>query len=329
MKDYPYMYARVSAKRAKLLDESDYESFLKMQPNQIARNLEEGEYRKEINELGARHDGVELVELALNRNLANTMKELCDIAPESLENVIVAYMRRYDIQSLKRLLRWKKSGQENEIESLLTPVGSYTMEELKELAEKDFEEIAGSISFPDSEIDYQKYLEGCETCARIEKALDAAYFEEMKRLAEKVGSNRFRDFIEDEIEYENLRTALRLKKYGFTRERIEEMLVTGDRSSVVEGVLSSESVEEAVDIVRNSKWRIGEEEDLEDVEHALEVDRLRRAVQMLHTEPLGITSILGYIVAKIVEVKNLRMLIRAKETGIQNRETIRKNLVAA
>jgi vacuolar-type H+-ATPase subunit C/Vma6 len=31
----------------------------------------------------------------------------------------------------------------------------------------------------------------------------------------------------------------------------------------------------------------------------------------------------------MVEVKNLRMLIRAKQTGIQNLETIRNNLVMA
>ncbi|EHK00557.1 putative RNA-processing protein, partial [Candidatus Haloredivivus sp. G17] len=53
MKDYPYMYARTSAKKAKLYKERDYEKLLKMDVNEISRKMEEGEYSKEINEFGS------------------------------------------------------------------------------------------------------------------------------------------------------------------------------------------------------------------------------------------------------------------------------------
>lgn len=327
MTDYPYMYARVSAKRAKLLEKGDYESLLKMQPNEIARNLEEGDYRDEINELGAKYEGVELVELALNRNLSNTLSHLREIAPEKLKEVLDAYLRRYDLQSLKRLLRWKKGGEEIEIQDLLTPVGRYDQKTLEELAGKEFEEIVDAIDFPDSEIDYRDHLKGKEELSDIERALDRAYFEELELLSSKVGSPQFRRFIKEELEYENLRTALRLKKYGFSRDEIEPYLLASNGSQVVKNVLDSTDIDQALETVGEEKGI--EAERLEDAEHELEAQRLQEALQMLHTEPLGVTSILGYIVAKIIEVKNLRMLIRAKDTGIQNRKTIRRNLVTA
>ncbi len=326
--DYPYMYARTSAKKAKLLDRQDYENLLKMQPNEIAKNLGEGEYKSEIEELGARYDGVELVELALNRNLSNTMTHLCDIAPEPLEEVIRTYLRRYDIMSVKRLLRWKKGGEKGIIEDLLAPAGSYSIQELEELAEKEFDDIIEQIEFGDSRVDYSTYLEDRESLSAVENALDRAYQEELSVLAEDIRSSILTDFLEEELEFENLRTALRLKRYGFEPAEIEKNLVNGRNSSLVEEVIAAEDIEEAMEIVIRSgrTGGVGEER-LEDLEHALEVERLQDALKMLHTQPLGMTSILGYIVAKIIEVKNLRMLIRAKETGIQNRETIRRNLV--
>ncbi|MFB6292348.1 MAG: V-type ATPase subunit [Candidatus Nanohaloarchaea archaeon] len=328
MSEYPYMYARISAKRAKLLDSQDYEKLLKMQPNEIARYLGEREYREDIDELGARHEGVELVELALNRNLSRVFTHMCKIAPEPLEKVIKAYLRKYDLMSIKRLLRWKRSDEDNDIEDLLIPVGSLTFDELERMADMEFGQILDEIRFPDSEIDYQGYVEGKQDLAEIEGALDQAYYDELDLLAEKVDSPRFSRFIEDELENENLRTALRLKKYDFDPGEIRQYLATRNGSKLVEEVINADDIEDAMQLVIDS-GKAGEVDDgmLEDLEHAMDAKRLQEALTMLHTEPLGTTSILGYVVAKIIEVKNLRMLIRAKETGIQNLETIRRNLV--
>lgn len=327
MTDYPYMYARVSAKRAKLLDTGDYDNLVKMQPNEIARNLEERDYRDEINELGARHEGVELVELALNKNLSRTLSHLRSIAPPELAEIITVYLRRYDITSIKRLLRWKKSDRDVEIQDLLLPAGELDLEELEELADLEFEEIVESINFPDSKVNYQDYIDGRTELRKIEGLIDKAYYDEIDMLAERVKSDKFQSFIQNELEYENLSTSMRLKKYGYSYEDIQEYLVARNGSSLVEEVGRAQDVEEAIELVRSERGVKGDR--LEDIEHELEVQRLEKALTMLHTEPLGITSILGYIVAKIIEVKNLRVLIRAKQTGIQNLETIRSNLVMA
>lgn len=328
MRDYPYMSARVSAKKAKLLEQSDYENMLKMQPNEIARRLGEGEYKEDIDDLGSKYEGVRLVELALTRNLSRTLSELVDMAPEKLEKTITVYLRRYDILSLKRLIRWKKTGEKGNIQDLMTPVGSYTYGELKELSEKSFEEIIESIDFEDSDINYSGYLEGKEEFSEIETALDQAYFDELSKLADSVRKKDLEEFIESEMEHQNIKIALRLKKYGISEEKIRERLLKIDNGKIVDKVVECEDFEEALNVVKDSGLLPDRtSEDLENIEHEMEVKRLSEALMSFHQAPLGITPIIGYIIAKVTEVRNLRMLIRAKETGIQNTETIRKNLV--
>ncbi len=330
-RDYPYMYARVSAKRKKLLDRSDYEKLWKMGPNEIARNLEERHYKQEINELGADHEGVELVELALMRNISRTMGHLIEISPDALDPAIKTYLRRYDIMSIKRLLRWKRGGEEGSIDDFFIPVGSYSIEELRELSEKSFEEICEAVEFPESEADYSGCMDSDKDLREIERDLDRTYYDEVRNVTSKFGSMWFDKFMEEEAEYENLKIALRLKKYGMNEEEIREWLVTDEITDTVEEIMRSDSIEEAVNYLKNSGELEGLEDgdQVEEIEHALEIARLKRSLRNLHKEPLSATSIFGYIIAKIIEVKNLRMLIRAKETGIQNLETIKKNLVIA
>lgn len=328
MRDYPYMSARVSAKKAKLLEQSDYENLLKMQPNEIARRLGEGEYQEDIDELGSKYEGARLVELALTRNLSRTLSDLVDMSPDTLEKTITVYLRRYDILSLKRLLRWKKSGEKGSIQDLLTPVGRYSYGELKELSEKNIDEIVEEISFRDSDIDYSGYLEGKEEVSELETALDQAYFDELGLLADNTRNDDLKEFIQNEMEFQNIRIALRLKKYGISDEEIRKRMLKIDNGKIVDRVIEAQNLEDAIDVVKDSGLLPERaSEDLEDIEHEMEVKRLTESLSTFHKEPLGITPIIGYVVAKITEVRNLRMLIRAKETGIQNNETIRENLV--
>jgi V/A-type H+-transporting ATPase subunit C len=225
-------------------------------------------------------------------------------------------------------LRWKKSGEKGSIQDLLTPVGSYSYGELKELSDKSIKEIIEKIKFRDADIEYSDYLEGKKEASEIETALDQAYFDELGLLAENVKNSDLKMFIQNEMEFQNIRIALRLKKYGISDEEIRKRMLEIDNGKMVEKVIEAQSFEDAIDVVKDSGLLPDRaSEDLEDIEHEMEVERLSKALLTFHKEPLGITPIIGYVVAKITEVRNLRMLIRAKETGIQNNDTIRRNLV--
>jgi Archaeal/vacuolar-type H+-ATPase subunit C len=324
-KDYPYMYARVSAKRAKLFDQSDYQNLVKMGPNEITRKLEEGTYQKEINDLGSNHSGVELAELALIQNLAREMKNLSEMADGNLQKVIKTYLRKYDILAIKRILSAKK-GKAQTIDNL-KPVSSLTKEEIQDLKEKNFQQIKESIKFKESTIDYQERLKESETLSQVQRSLDQAYYDDIIALSQKSGNKQLKEFIEEEIEYENLKIALRLKRYNIEKEEIDQRLLKSDNCSKVKQVMNKDFEEAMKYLIEELELNV--EPEIEKVEHALEVHRLNTALRKLHTQPLGLSSILGYMTAKITEVKNLRMLIRAKETDIQNQETIKNQLVLA
>lgn len=322
MKDYPYMFARVSAKKKKLLTERDYDNLLKMEVNDISRKMEEGSYKQEINELGAEFDGADLIERALNLNLSNTYENLVKIASEDARPVIRVYLRRFDIINIKRIVRWKKSDQTQEIQHILYPIGTLGLE-FDEIREKSTEEIIESLDFEYSKVNYGSELEDCEGLKEIEACLDRLYSEELRSLAKESDSKEFKNFVQREQLNQDLKIALRMKKYDVERENILERLLNHEEE--LENVLNAENFEEALEtaeeIVEISA------DNLEDFEHKMEKRRLENALRSLHREPLGISSVIGYIVAKQIEVENLRIIARAKETGIQNTDTIKKNLV--
>ena len=325
-RDYPYLNARVRAKGAQLLDRNDYESLMKMEANGIARKLEEGQYSKEINELGSILDGTELVETALKRNAARTLSDLVEMAPASLSKTLEIYFRRYDIENIKKILRLKNRGED--FERIASPGFKYSEQNLKELYEKDFDEIIRSVEF-EGLINYNNYLNGDMSLEEFEKNIDQAYFDELETLANKTGNKKLEVFIKTELEYENLSIVLRLKRYGVEADEIRERCFHCDSTKLVEACTDAEDFEECLKLLEKSNWDTGGVDDLEELEHRLEVSRLEKALKTLRTSPLGLAPVMAFALAKMVEVENLRVMVQSKATGIQDEETLRDNLVIA
>lgn len=325
-KDYAYMSARVSAKAAKLLDERDYENLLKMGPNEIARNLEEGEYKEEINKMGDELEVSELLEYAVRNNMAATLKEITELSPEDLKKVIETYTRKYDLQNIKRLLRWKENPDNKNLEDLIVPSLNYGYEEIKELSEKDKQEIISEIKF-ESGSNYSEELEDLDEISDIEGKIDEIYYRDLKKSARKTGNQKYIDFVEYEIENECIRTILRLKKYNIEKEEIESRLPTKDRTKLVKSILQATTLEKGIKKLREENKVEREFEHLEDVEHELERNHYEKALKLIKRDRLGITTIIGYIIAREVQRKNLRIIIQGKTTDSISNDEIKEKLV--
>lgn len=320
--DYPYLYARVSSRKAKLLSRSDYEKLAKMEINSIARNLEEGEYSQEIKELGDSYEGEELMEYALSRNLSRTLNEILDMATGDLETVLRVYIRRYDILSLKRILRWKRSDRDRDVESLIIPGSSLNPDEITTLMGMEYDEIVETIEFKDSLVDYSKRISE-RGDLDIETALDIAHADEMREVARRIDSAQFTRYVESELEHKDAITALRLLNSGVEKEEI--LTKTSDSTEMVNELAEASSMEKAQEILEK-KYGV-EADSLQDLERKIEIKRLRDALRMSHAEPLKATSILGYVVAKRVEVKNLRTIVRAVEADMTHEEIMEQVIV--
>src|SRR3989338_2754580 len=81
---YPYTYVRTAVMRTLLISKEEYPKLLKMSFNEITRYLQDSIYKKEIDSLATELSGPELLEIALNRNLATSFEKLRRISPEEL-----------------------------------------------------------------------------------------------------------------------------------------------------------------------------------------------------------------------------------------------------
>ena len=163
---FAYFNARVLAMRAKLLPKETYSKFLQMEIPEIARSLGESEYKVEIEQLGKRYRGVDLVEFSLNRNLAKTFHGLIKKAMGELQELLVDYIRFYDLENVTTVLRGKLSGiSEEELRESFIPAGALPEADLVRLIEDHDLDVAvyHTVKFCASHIyDYICFKELCE-----------------------------------------------------------------------------------------------------------------------------------------------------------------------
>ena len=134
---YPYTYVRASVMRSLLFRKDDYQRMLKMGFNEIAKFLQESHYRNEINRLATEYSGSDLLELALNRNLADSFKKLISISHPNLRILINEYIKRKDIDDIKTVLRGKLTGaNEKQILASITSAGTLSYDFLISLLKK-------------------------------------------------------------------------------------------------------------------------------------------------------------------------------------------------
>ncbi len=91
--------------------------------------------------VGKRYRGVDLVEYALNMNLAKTLHGLIGKAQFELRELLELYLRRYDQENLTTILRGKLSGvPAQEVREALIPAGSLKLEQLHALIDASYDD---------------------------------------------------------------------------------------------------------------------------------------------------------------------------------------------
>ena len=135
---YPYTYARTAVMKSLLFKKEDYHKMLKMGFSEIAKFLQDSHYKKEINALATEHSGGDLLELALNRNLAESFKKLIRISPYELGLLIGEYVKRKDIDDIKTIIRGKfTNANEKLILNSITAAGTLSYDFLVSLLKKE------------------------------------------------------------------------------------------------------------------------------------------------------------------------------------------------
>lgn len=343
--NYAYVCARVKAKKSLLLTKDNYPKLLMMDINEIGRFLGETQYQVEMAELASRYAGVDLIELATSRNLARVLTQILDFSTGELREMLTAYLNRWDFWNLKTIIRGKHFGASHEeIREDLVAAGELDMDDLNHLLslETTMEVLEEGMRMEEIMLPEEvvSAFEKEENLAPLEDHLDKLYY---TRLLERIRpttkpKRRFLSFVMKEIDVTNLGTLLKLKAEGIPMERMLPYFVEGGDMldiKMLEGLASAENLEQLVDELTRFRFYEHIKDGLEKVkktgsltEVMLDLQRYlaEEASKFSNVYPLSILPVLDFMMRKKIEVDNIRIIARGKESGL-DMEVIRKLLV--
>ncbi len=330
---YAYIVARVRAMKSKQIPREMYPKFLNMEIPEITRFVEESEYKKDVDELGKKYKGIDLIEHALNQNLALTYRKLIEVSQNEAKFLITEYLRSWDIWNIKTILRGKFSGaSEEEILEDVVSAGQLRYRDLLDIVKIGTIEgvIAAFAKTP-----YYPALEGYKgVLADIENALDKMYYTSLIKAASATGNKLFLKFLRTEIDLKNLKIMFRMKRAGMERDDIVNLLIPGGmelKNSDLARLAALPLSEFVRALEEYSYWKAiadvsAELTSLINIETRLDKYGLVYASKISYYYPLSILPVLDYILSKKIEVDNLRIIVRGKETKLSE-DIIKAHLV--
>ena len=341
--NHEYVIARVRARSAALFAEDDYRKLLRMGPGEIARFMEESTYERAINALGARHDGVDLIEYALNADLARQFDDLLRWSEGRLYEQIARYLRKFDAWNAKTVLRGLYADADREtITDDLIAAGELDEERFEPMVEADsieaaITELSGTVFETPLENAFPDY-ESSGLLVPLENTIDRAYYE---NLLEGVTGVRegptalYAEFLEAEIDFRNVRNALRIAQSGADIDPEEYFIEGGGLFGAGEVAGLAANMGELVERLRESTYgdqleaAIAELEDADSLvgfERGVEAALLEYSGTLSNRYPLSVCPVLAYVLTKEREVDNIRAIARGREAGL-DAEEIESDLV--
>ncbi|MHC1604944.1 MAG: V-type ATPase subunit [Candidatus Methanofastidiosia archaeon] len=323
--NYAYLNARIAAMKSRLFPMSTYQKMLIMDLAEITRFISEGEYKEDIIELSKSFRGIDLIEYALNLNLARTYQKLINISKGTANVLISGYMKRWDIENIKSILRGSLSGASaQEISETLIPIGKLRFSYLVSLTKKEFSKIK-------TELEEKEIIpKGYSDLPALETELDKRYYEEIITLAKLSKEKEMVSFLEREIDMRNLKIVLRIKKEKENFEKINAEIIPMGKKITLSTISGFKDMEfdETVDTINKlfPELALNKDSSLSTIEQEIDKNQILYGEKISHLHMFSVLSALGFILKKYQEITNLRLIVRGKQLEVSS-ETIKKMLV--
>ena len=337
-----YVNARLRTRRAKLFAEDDYRKLIRMGTGEIARYMEEQEYEAEMNVLGSRHSGGDLIEYALNRNLARHFSDILRWAEGRLYDQIAAYLRKFDAWNIKTAMRGVYSGESTEeIQTDYIRAGEFSNALLDQLAAAEsvqaiVELLKETIFEEGIEAAYQEFAT-TDVLIPLENAIDRTFYEHLldgiDTSTQGGPQELYLEALQAEIDFRNVRNALRLSRTGTDMDPTTYYIAGGrlfDESQLRRLIGKSEAL---VEYIRDSEYgddldralnALRQADSLVEFEQALDAALLEYADRLAYRYPVSVCSVLSYILAKEREIENVRAIARGRDVGLSVEEIERE-----
>ncbi len=334
--DIAYTSARIRGFRARLLRKDDYHSLVE------ARGVEEcfellraGYYGADMDRASVRFkDTYQIIDHALTENLNSQTASIWKMVPEKLHPHLRAFLYPWDGYNIKAIIRVvTKGGNRQRLVDSLFPTGRLTTSQLKELATSyNLDEVVTSLSL------WQEPLAGVlkrafktyrvhKSILPLEVAIDRYVLTEPLRMLTGRDRNTTitRRVLSERIDALNILILIKIHREGY--KEAESFFIEGGRLFKRKSFRRLAGIDDREELFKELSNSIRErglkelfsplhaeqpwilEERLED--HIMRIVG-RDAVE----EPLTIAILFEYIYKKIREVKNIRLVLRGKVTGM-------------
>ena len=324
---YPYLNpsARVRARKGRLFDEK-----------QISELVETNDVEEVENYLKASPEYADVLDdypldKALDVERANTYDFVARLAPKDIKDPFVTMSKKADIDNIKSLLTAKEVGlSPDETRELLIPCGSL-YDELESLA--DAESVTDVVTSLDS-TEYSTALEDAlpqyedtNMILPLESALDKYYLGKLLRSTDVPSDENKQilySYVGTQVDVANLKLIIRAKQDGLDYDaispyileegyqlrewKLKDLMESPDVTNVVSGLEGTKYAEALTDAmpVYNETGSVAV------FEKALDSYSSDYSKSLASKKPLGIGPIIGYLSQKENEIKNLKIIARAK-----------------
>ena len=324
---YPYLNpsSRVRARKGRLFTEKQMSEIVE------TNNIEEVEnYLKGVPDYADVLDDYPL-DKALDIQRAETYDFIARIAPKEVKDPFVVMSKKTDINNIKSLITAKEVGLDaEETRELLIPSGSL-YDDLNSLVDTD--NVTDIITSLDG-TEYATALEDAlpeyeekQMTLPLEAALDKYYLSNLLRSSDvPADENRqiLYSYIGTQVDVDNLKLILRAKEDGLNYDdisryiladgyqlrewKLKDLMDSPDVTNVISGLEGTKYSEALTEVVP----QYNETGSVAVFEKALDVYVTEHAKSLSSKKPLGIGPIIGYLSQKEAEIKNLKIIARAK-----------------
>ncbi|MBN1785419.1 MAG: V-type ATPase subunit [Candidatus Methanofastidiosa archaeon] len=311
-----YFNARISAMKAKIFPKLTYEKMMLMELPEITRYISEGDYHQDVTELSKNFKGIDLIEYALNLNLARTYEKLINISSGNINRFITQYMKRWDNENIKSILRGLQSqASSEEIAEAIVPVGKLKFAYLLSLTKMDYESAK-------RDLEEKKIIpSGIEELKKLEYELDRNYYMDSIALADDIGEEGLTIYLLNEVDIYNLKILLRLKGSGADFSVIQENIIPLGKKITKEslGKFKVMDYEESIRFANKlfDRMDLDPKEPISILEQQIDNYLIRLGERVSHLNMFSTLAALGFILRKNSEISNLRLIVRGKQLGLE------------
>ncbi|MEM2900580.1 MAG: ATP synthase A1 subunit C, partial [Thermoplasmata archaeon] len=319
-----------------------------------ARFIAESTYGTEVHELASKYSGIDLVEYALNLNLARTYHSIIEFSTGDLKKMLSMYLERWDVFNIKTILRAKsyeerfgeaKEDVHERALATLVPAGVFDLSFLVSVLnaatiDESIEKLEGTW-FYQPLLETKEKIKELKRVAPFEEVLYKVYYKYLlSAIPENTKPNKlFLDFVRKEIDITNLSTLFRcFYEGGLNTGELAQLMIPGGLELDIEKLKNLATIEGLDGLenalvkysfyadIKESFGLIEKEHSVNPVVRELERHLLKSADTFSHIYPLSILPIISYILRKKVEVDNIRIIARGKESGLED-EVIQRQLM--